>query len=170
MRDPRWDSARSQANRRSVPNNKWMKKIAILLLAASVLFSQPGIAGSQQLETPSSCANAGTQMQLNACSQAAANAAQAEENSLYLSIVAIARTTPGAAQKVQRAETLWRQYRSAYIDATWPKAHTNDNYGSILPLLVNEMSTDLTRKHIADLTRLLAVYKNPGYFMCASNC
>ena len=147
-----------------------MKKPVTVLAAALFFCVGFGMVRSQQLATPPACAGATTQMQLNLCSAETSKAVDVQENAVYQSILSIAAQTPGAAAKVKHAEALWRQYRSAYIDATWPKPHTNANYGSILPLLVNEMYADMTRKHIVDLQRLLAVYSNPGYFVCASHC
>jgi uncharacterized protein YecT (DUF1311 family) len=91
------------------------------------------------------CENAKTQLEINECMAAAYKAADAELNSLYVSL----QGKPGAvtSEKLRAAQRAWIKYRDANCDA---EAELYEG-GSIRPAMYSGCLERVTRARIAEL-------------------
>ncbi len=137
------------------------------LIVALYLAFLPAFAHAAQSTNPKTCMNtAATQTVLNACASEESANIESQRKALYGRILA---HTSGqeAISKIKRAEEKWIAYRDAYIDAMYPMEDKQRNYGTIYPMEVNLLFTDLTRTHIRELQRLL---DGPGAMLCRPSC
>jgi uncharacterized protein YecT (DUF1311 family) len=107
-----------------------------------------------------------TQTALNACASEESAKVESQRKALYHRVLARAHGQQAVA-KLKKAESDWIAYRTAYLEAMYPLTDKQRNYGTIYPMEVNLLFTDLTRTHIRELQRLLG---GPGRMLCAPSC
>jgi uncharacterized protein YecT (DUF1311 family) len=80
--------------------------------------------------------------------------ANQEMVSLYQEITAKHSKNPEAdpafVQKLEKAQSAWIAYRDAHLDAIFPSITPNE-YGSVQPMCIATIKTELTRSRIAQL-------------------
>lgn len=103
-------------------------------------------------------AKANTQLAMQICASQEAARVNARMKALYCELLSKAAAQPRAVEKVKAAQATWISYRKAYIEAMFPAKNKQAEYGSIFPMEANLLYAALTRKHIADLQRLLRQY------------
>jgi len=100
------------------------------------------------------------QPELNECARQEADRVDAKLNSLYKQLLAKAASDPNDTAKIKGAERAWVAYRDAYIEAMYPAADKQAEYGSEYLMDVALLTAKLTQQHIADLQELLKQYQN----------
>jgi uncharacterized protein YecT (DUF1311 family) len=111
---------------------------------------------SKQLEVCLSKAKA--QSQINVCSSDEAARADDQLNEIYQRLLSEVNAQPDATAKIRAAERAWITYRDSYIDAMYPAAAKQAEYGSIFPAEVNLLRARLTQRQIVALYELLKQY------------
>jgi uncharacterized protein YecT (DUF1311 family) len=128
-------------------------------LVAVFLLSSALAAVSQNSPQYDSCTEkAKAQPELNACAAQEADRVDARMNGVYKQLLAKAGSDANDVAKIKAAERAWLAYRDAYIEATFPAADKQAEYGSIYLMDVNLLRVKLTQQHIADLEELLKQY------------
>jgi len=102
-----------------------------------------------------------TQVAMTVCSSEEATRADAELNDIFQKLLAAAAKEQAAAEKIRHAEEAWRTYRDAFIEAMYPAANKQSEYGSIFPMEVNLLRAKLTRQQVLALRDLLKRYAGP---------
>lgn len=126
-----------------------MKYLAVVFMIASV----SAIAqNSHQYRACSEKAN--TQLDMNMC--AGQEAARADErlNAVYRKLLSQAAEQHGAVAKIQAAERAWIVYRDTYMEAMYPAADKQLEYGSIYPMEAALLRARLTERQITELQQL----------------
>ena len=100
------------------------------------------------------------QPELNECARQEADRVDAKLNSLYKQLLAKTASDPNDTAKIKGAERAWVAYRDAYIEAMYPAADKQAEYGSEYLMDVALLTAKLTQQHIADLQELLKQYQN----------
>ena len=126
--------------------------LVLFLLLTTLCFSQT----SKQLDDCNAKAKA--QPELNACAAQEADRVDAKMNGVYKQLLAKAGSDANDVAKIKAAERSWLAYRDAYIEATYPAADKQAEYGSEYLMDVNLLRAKLTQQHIADLEELLKQY------------
>ena len=104
----------------------------------------------------------GTQAGLNHCASDEAARMDVDLNRTYQQLESKARHVPGATEKIKKAERAWIQYRDAYLDAMFPAADKQANYGSIYPMDFALLRAELTREQAKRLNELIKQYGDEG--------
>jgi len=131
---------------------RYLLAVPFVLLAALFSFSQ----NSAQYLACNEKAKA--QPELNACAKQEADRVDAQMNTVYKQLVAKAASDPNDVAKIKAAERAWVAYRDAYIEATYPAADKQAEYGSEYLMDVALLTARLTQQHIADLQEMLKQY------------
>jgi uncharacterized protein YecT (DUF1311 family) len=100
----------------------------------------------------------GTQAGLDHCASDEAARRDADLNRTYQQLRSKAKQSPGATEKIERAELAWIQYRDAYLDAMFPAEDKQANYGSIYPMDFALLRADLTQEQTKRLKELIKQY------------
>jgi uncharacterized protein YecT (DUF1311 family) len=118
-----------------------IKSPLLVLLAIAALYLAPLLFGQSQTK-------------MNQDAAAELKKANKEMVSLYQKIVAKYSKAPEAdpafVQKFEKAQSAWIAYRDAHLDAVFPSATPNE-YGSVLPMCLATIQTELTKSRIAQL-------------------
>ncbi len=96
-----------------------------------------------------------TQAELNSCASDEAKRTDLELNSVYHQLLAKAKSTPGATEKVEAAERAWVQFRDAYIAAMFPTEDKQLSYGTMYPMEVDLDIASLTREQTVRIKNLI---------------
>jgi uncharacterized protein YecT (DUF1311 family) len=132
---------------------KYFATVFLLVFAGSL----PGRA--QESSAYKTCSNrAKTQTQMNACAAAELERSDAELNTVYRKLLAKAADRNDSGEKIKAAERAWITYRDAYMDAMYPAADKQAQYGSIYPMQAALVRSKLTQRQIAALKELLRQY------------
>lgn len=73
-----------------------------------------------------------------------------ELNDVYKQILIKYKDDKEFISKLQKAELAWIKYRDAEIEAIYPE-EDKSNYGSVYPMCVNQIMTEITRQRIKEL-------------------
>ena len=131
---------------------RYVISAALLILCSVASFSQ----NSKQLDDCNAKAKA--QPELNACAAQEADRVDAKMNGVYKQLLAKAASDPNDVTKIKAAERAWLAYRDSYIEATYPAADKQAEYGSEYFMDVNLLRAKLAQQHIADLEELSKQY------------
>ena len=99
-----------------------------------------------------------TQAEMNRCAHEEATRADAELNRVYDRVLSKAAAESEAVAKIKAAEKAWIAYRDAYMEAMYPAANKQSEYGSIYPMEADLLRARLTSQHVVDLKELLQQY------------
>jgi uncharacterized protein YecT (DUF1311 family) len=102
-----------------------------------------------------------TQFEMNKCASEEAARADAELTALDKSLLAEMNGDHVAIAKAKEAERSWIRYRDAYIEAMFPAADKQAEYGTEYPMDVDILSAKLTREHQAAIADLKVHYQPP---------
>ncbi len=123
--------------------------LLLLVIASSPAFAQ----SSASLRACNQ--NARSQAELNACANEEATRAERDLHRVYTRLLAQASSQPEAVEKIKAAEKAWLSYRDAYLEAMYPAADKQAEYGTIYPMEANLLRAKLARQHIFDLKEML---------------
>jgi uncharacterized protein YecT (DUF1311 family) len=130
---------------------------ASILLLFALLNSR--LSFSQDSEQYRACnKTAKAQPEMNECANQEAARVDAKLNKVYGQLLSKAANDPNDVAKIKAAERAWIAYRDAYIEAMYPAADKQAEYGSIYPMDVALLTVKLTQQHIADVQELLKQY------------
>jgi uncharacterized protein YecT (DUF1311 family) len=88
---------------------------------------------------------------MNACAGQERKRADTELNSSYRALLAKTAKQPETAAKIRTAQESWLVYRDAYLEAMFPAADKQTEYGSIYPMQLALLGAKLTRQQTAAL-------------------
>lgn len=74
-----------------------------------------------------------------------------ELNDVYKQILVKYKDDKLFISKLQKAELAWIKYRDAELEAIYPEEDKFNYYGSVYPMCVNQIMTELTRQRIKEL-------------------
>jgi uncharacterized protein YecT (DUF1311 family) len=97
------------------------------------------------------CANATSQMALNACADQEFKKSDGELNTLYRQIQARLKADAATTKLLVTAQRAWVAYR----DAECQFAISGSAQGSIYPMLVSECRNEMTKRRVADFKNYL---------------
>ncbi len=97
-----------------------------------------------------------TQQDLHVQADSAYRRADSTLNSVYTQLVSRYRNDSLALRKLRAAERAWLAYRDAQVEATFPATDKQTAYGSVYPMCVLMLLTNLTESRIAELRSALA--------------
>lgn len=107
------------------------------------------------------CADqARTQAEMYGCTNDEAKRLDTELNRIYRELLSKASSQSDAVEKIKGAEKAWQAYRDAYIDAVYPAANKQAEYGSMYPMDAGLVRIRLMQEHLSDLKKLLKQYKS----------
>ena len=131
-------------------DNVRMNLFALSALSLLISISAP----SQSKDNP--CWKAAmTQSDMNRCAGEDASAADAELNRVYQKLLSKIKADDNASKKVRSAQRAWIAFRDAQVEALFPAADKQGEYGSMYPLCHSKVTTAITRERIAQLRRML---------------
>lgn len=119
-----------------------MSRLTLLLLALLPFTASAMMLGG-------ACDDADTQLDLNECMAAEADAADAELNAVYRQVMQELEGQPVAIAKLRAAQRLWIPLRDADIEARYPVGKGENPrvlYGSMYPMLHAANKAELTRQ------------------------
>jgi uncharacterized protein YecT (DUF1311 family) len=132
-----------------------MKYLATVFLLALVSVS----AGAQDSTEYRACNDkANTQTAMNSCAGDEAARVDLQLNDIYRALLQKATNPSDASTKIKAAERAWIAYRDTYLDAMYPAANKQAEYGSVYPMEVALLRAKLTRRQIEALQDLLQQY------------
>jgi uncharacterized protein YecT (DUF1311 family) len=106
------------------------------------------------------CADkAQTQSEQDKCANDEAARADSALQAVYRGFLAKIAGDSLAIAKLREAETVWRRYRDAYIEAVYPARDKQLAYGTEYPMDVDLLGAKLTREHLAAITYLINEYQ-----------
>jgi len=131
-----------------------VKLLTLLLFAVIAIptFSQD----SEQYRTCTDKAH--TQMELNSCASKESARVDAELNAAYQELLSKAEDEQGAVGKIKTCEKAWLVYRDSYIDAMYPAADKQTEYGTEYPAKVDLLRAKFTQQQITAVRELLQQY------------
>jgi uncharacterized protein YecT (DUF1311 family) len=97
---------------------------------------------------------------MNACAGQERKRADTELNSSYRALLAKTAKQPETAAKIRTAQESWLVYRDAYLEAMFPAADKQTEYGSIYPMQLALLGAKLTRQQTAALKALFRQHTN----------
>jgi len=103
-----------------------------------------------------------TQTGLDRCADDEATRTDADLNRTYQQLKLLAKQIPGAIEKIEKTERAWIQYRDAYLEAMYPAADKQANYGSIYPMDFALLRAELTQAQTMRLKELIKQYAGEG--------
>jgi uncharacterized protein YecT (DUF1311 family) len=101
-----------------------------------------------------------SQAEMNACANQEAARAETERVRLYNTLLEKASSPPDAAVKIKAAEKAWIAYRNAYLEAMYPAADKQAEYGTIYPMEADLLRARLTTQHVSELRNMLQQYND----------
>jgi len=137
-----------------------IESVGLLSLIVCLFCSMSHSAFARDSVQSGSCLQtAETQSAMNECADAEAARADAELNRVYGELLAAAAPQKEATAKIKASELAWIRYRDAYLDAMYPAANKQEEYGTIYPTEADLLHAELTRRQITALEKLLKQYK-----------
>lgn len=102
------------------------------------------------------CYATGSQAGLNACAAGEFTKADQQLNKVWKAILVKYKDQPAFLEKLKASQKLWLQFRDAEVAAHFPvgKGKGEDaatQYGSVYPMCVSQLQTDLTQQRIEQL-------------------
>lgn len=135
----------------------------IMLVAGFVLFCVAITAAPSLAQTSAqfkACGkSAQTQLALNECAGSEFALRNKQMNSVYSATLSAAAGQPAALAKIKAMQQAWRAYAAAYLEALYPAADKQAEYGSIYPMEADLEEAALLQAHTKDLQGLLANIK-----------
>ena len=131
---------------------RWTVAGTILLICAAT--TAPGLAQtSAQFQACSK--HAKTQLALNTCAGAELALRNKQMQSAYAQVLTRATGQPATLAKIKVMQSDWLAYAAAYLDALYPAANKQAEYGSIYPMEAALARSALVARHTLDLQALL---------------
>jgi uncharacterized protein YecT (DUF1311 family) len=132
-----------------------------LVFCAFAYFSGGALPASAQTSTQFQVCNksAKTQLALDMCASSELALRNKQMQSVYSGILSRAAGQPATLAKVKAMQNDWLAYVTAYLDALYPAANKQLEYGSIYPMEFALARSALVQRHIVDLQGLLANLK-----------
>ena len=131
------------------------------LLAVILVAVAPSFAFAQNSKQYLACShNAQTQAAMNACAGEELQRADAELNRTYRALLVKTASDAGTARKIKSAQRAWLTFRDAYLEAMYPAADKQTEYGSIYSMQFALLRAKLTRQQISALKDLLRQHTN----------
>ena len=134
-----------------------MTRKALLVLCSLICFAggaPPAFAQtSPQFQTCSKSAK--TQLALDMCASAELTLRNKQMHSVYSAILSRAAAQPAALSKIKAMQNAWQAYVTAYLEALYPAADKQAEYGSIYPMEADLNKAALTQAHTGDLKGIL---------------
>ncbi len=134
--------------------------ISMRYLAATLFITCLGAFGQDSAAYRDCNQQAKTQVEMNACASEELKRADAELNQVYTQLLSKASANAEAPTKIKAAKKAWIAYRDAYMDAMYPAADKQFEYGSVYPMEADLVRAKLTRQHVAELKEMLQQYKS----------
>jgi uncharacterized protein YecT (DUF1311 family) len=129
-----------------------MRNLAFVLLMAAI----PGL--GQGADQSRACfKKAMTQAAMTDCARDEAARAEAQLDDLYRKLLSRAANQQDVA-KIKAVQDAWVAYQDAYLDAMYPAANKQTEYGSSYPMNFLLLRAKLTRQQVAALGDLLPQY------------
>jgi len=133
-----------------------MKKLPFLVL---FLMLSSSLCSAQYSKQYLACSqNAQTQAAMNACAGQEFVNADSELNKIYRSLLAKTAQQPETSAKIKTAQKAWLVFRDAYLEAMYPAADKQTEYGSMYPMQLALLRAKLTRQQNVALKDLLRQY------------
>jgi uncharacterized protein YecT (DUF1311 family) len=101
-----------------------------------------------------------SQAEMNSCANQEAARAETERARLYNTLLTKTSSQPDAAGKIKSAEKAWIAYRDAYLEAMYPAADKQAEYGTIYPMEADLLRARLTAQHVSELRKMLQQYND----------
>ena len=128
------------------------------LIALFAIVSSPSFA--QESAQYRACQEkAKTQVEMNTCASQEAARADALLADVYRKLLSKVVNQPKAKEKIESVERAWIAYRDAYMEAMYPAADKQAEYGSIYPMEINLLLAKLTQRQVLALRELDEQYK-----------
>ncbi len=135
--------------------------VALVLICAAII-AAPGLAQtSPQFQACNQKAK--TQLDLDKCASSELARRNEQMQSVYSQILSRAAGQPATLAKIKTMQNDWLKYVSAYLNALYPAANKQAEYGSIYPMEVDLARADLVAQHVIDLKAFLANLKNRSH-------
>lgn len=99
--------------------------------------------------------NAKTQLALDTCAGGELALRNKQMQSVYAQVLSRAAGQPATLAKIKAMQSAWLAYVTAYLDAMYPAANKQAQYGSIYPMAVDLARSALVQRHTLDLQGLL---------------
>jgi uncharacterized protein YecT (DUF1311 family) len=133
-----------------------------LVLFAFAYFAGGMLPASAQTSAQFQVCNksAKTQLALDMCAGSELALRNKQMQSVYFEILSRAAGQPATLAKIKAMQQAWLAYASAYLDALYPAANKQLEYGSIYPMEFALARASLTAQHVTDLKAILARLKN----------
>src|SRR5690242_17363053 len=130
------------------------------LLATLLLAFTPSLGSAQDSKQYLDCShNAQTQAVMNACADQELQRVDAGLNKTYRALLAKTTSEPETAAKIKSAQKAWLVFRDAYLEAMFPAAEKQTEYGSMYPMQFALLRAKLTRQQTAALRDLLREHR-----------
>jgi uncharacterized protein YecT (DUF1311 family) len=104
--------------------------------------------------------NAQPQAAMNACADQELRRVDTELNGTYRALMAKTAQQAETAAKIKSAQKAWLVFRDAYLEAMYPAAQKQTEYGSMYPMQVGLLRAKLSRQQTAALKDLLRQHTN----------
>jgi len=118
-----------------------------------------GLRGQQSPQSKACFDKALTQMEMNKCAGADADAAESEMNRTYQAILKKYADQPLFMQRLREAQRAWLVFRDAQIEMRFPIAAKESppaRYGSVYPMCHSQYKAQLTQRRTQELEQWLA--------------
>lgn len=96
-----------------------------------------------------------SQTEVNVCADKEATRLDLSLNESYKRLLASVSSDKLATRKVRIAELAWLRFRDAYIDAMYPAADKQAEYGTLYPMEVALLCVRLIQSHLMELDALM---------------
>lgn len=134
------------------------RTLVLFAVACSTVAALP--AGAQTSAQFQACSkSAKTQLALNECAGNEFALRNKQMQSVYAAILSSAAGQPATLSKVKAMQKAWLAYMAAYLEALYPAANKQAEYGSIYPMEADLSEAALVQAHTKDLQALLANLK-----------
>lgn len=138
------------------------RTLAALVLIGATMVAAPGLAQtSTQFQACDQKAK--TQLDLDKCANGELTLRNNQMKSVYSEILSRAAGQPPMLAKIKTMQNDWLTYVSAYLNALYPAANKQAEYGSIYPMDVDLARAELVAQHVIDLRAFLANLKNRSH-------
>jgi uncharacterized protein YecT (DUF1311 family) len=135
-----------------------MLRNASLVLGALVCFSAGTLPAAAQTSAQFQVCDktAKTQFALDVCASNELALRNKQMQSVYSTILSRFARQPATLAKVKAMQNAWQVYVTAYLDALYPAADKQAEYGSIYPMEADLNKAALTQAHTQDLREIVS--------------
>jgi uncharacterized protein YecT (DUF1311 family) len=139
-----------------------MLRNATLVLCAFACFAVGALPASAQGSSQFDACdkNAKTQFDLHVCANNELILRNKQMQSVYTQILSRVAGQPAMLAKIKTMQNDWLTYVSAYLNALYPAANKQAEYGSIYPMEVDLARAELVAQHVIDLKAFIANLKS----------